>query len=257
MSVRIFNHLSIISVAACILAGCATTQNAEPKTTITSAAVPATQTTTEPATTQTAVPHLQISDFQPIANRVEWPAAPAPETTVPTSNIQSGVADNVWVEGKGFFRGTLQDVYNDLTDVMVIGPTHMTQNIERDEFVQTDALTSYVMHVKMKYILSVEFDLTAKLEPVFDGETQVGWFYQSDKTAGTRFIQMISDSIIIRQIENGWFSVEMRSLNQATQDKEKEARAHVETLFSYWQEASAARAPSPAAVPETNTDSAE
>ena len=256
MSVRIFNHLSIISVAACILAGCATTQNAEPKTTAASAAVPAPQ-TTESTTPKTIAPHLQISDIQPIADRVEWPAAPAAETAVPASNIQSGIADNVWVEGKGFFRGTLQDVYNDLTDVMVIGPTHMTQNIERDEFVQTDALTSYVMHVKMKYILSVEFDLTAKLEPVFDGETQVGWFYQSDKTAGTRFIQMISDTIIIRQIENGWFSVEMRSLNQATQDKEKEARAHVETLFSYWQEASAARAPSPAAVPETNTDSAE
>ena len=147
----------------------------------------------------------------------------------------------VWVEGKGFFKGTLQEVYQDLIDPMIVGPIHMTKDIVQDDLVQTDLLTTYVMHVKVKYILTVEFDLTASLEPLYDGDKQTGWIYQNEKTSGSSLLSVISTYILIREQDNGWFSVEFLSLNKAAQNKESESRGHLEALFSYWEKASKTR----------------
>lgn len=239
------NHIVLAFTASFLVAGCATTSNVHTGD-VTSGAVPV---ISQPMAAQgdsvqgdeTPLKTPQMSQIQPFADRVSWPEFNPETATEPVYEIKSGVGDNVWIEGKGYFRGSLEDVYRDLTDAMVIGPTHMTQDIVRDEFVETPDLTSYVMHVKMKYIFSIKFDLSAALQPIYSGNEQGGWLYHSKKTAGTTFIQMINDTIVIEALENGWFKVEMQSLNEATKNKEDEARGHVEALFGYWAEASSGR----------------
>lgn len=190
---------------------------------------------------QESLPTPQQSDVQHFANRVEWPVFPTEEGVTSAFKIESGISDNVWIEGKGYFRGTLDDVYSDLTDEKIIGPTHMTQDIVRDEFVETPEKTSFVMHIKMKYVLTIKFDLTAELIPLYTKKEKSGLLYHSEKTSGTTFIKVISETILIEQLENGWFSAEFISINVATQDKLEEARSHLEMLFNYWAEASKTR----------------
>ena len=161
--------------------------------------------------------------------------------TPPT--IASGTDDEgVWVEGSGVFSGSLADVYDDLIDPLVIGPVHMTKNITMSDLQASETRTTYVMHVKMRYIVSVEFDLAALIEPFFDenGE-QIGWTYVSEKIAGSRFLSKVSTFLIIRKTENDAFQVDFRSENVATMDKESEARRHLETLFDYWKNKSIER----------------
>ncbi len=235
-----FNHIALAFTASFFVAGCATTNHVHTGD-VTSGAVPAISQPMVAQGDETPVKTPQMSQIQPFADRVSWPEFNPETATEPVYEIKSGVGDNVWIEGKGYFRGSLEDVYRDLTDAMVIGPTHMTQDIVRDEFVETPDLTSYVMHVKMKYIFSIKFDLSASLRPIYSGMEQSGWLYHSEKTDGTTFIQMIDDTIVIEALENGWFKVEMQSLNEATKNKEDEARGHVEALFGYWAEASGGR----------------
>ena len=221
---------SLLLFAAILASGCASTQNVNGGK-ISSSTLPSIASHTDAEN-----PRIFLSTLSPFAQRVTWP-----ENQDVAYHIESGTDDGVWVEGKGYFRGSLQDVYRDLIDEKIIGPTHMTQDIVRDQFVETPSRTSFVMHVKMKYILTIEFDLSAEIMPIFEDNTQVGWIYHSQKTAGSRFIHMIDDTLVIRQIDENRFSVELQSLNRASQDKEKEARGHVETLFDTWSKASSQR----------------
>ena len=221
-----------------MLTGCATTSQQIAKPTIIVETPVQTQQAGEQGQEQSQPKGLQIANVQPIANRIEWPEMPADPTVTSNYRIESGTEDMVWVEGKGFFKGSLQDVYNDLIDPMVIGPIHMTKDIVQDQLEQTEQRTSYVMHVKVKYILTIEFDLSATLEPLYEGETQVGWIYQNEKSAGSSLLSVISTYLVIKTLENGWFSAEFLSLNKAAQNKESESRGHLESLFSHWEEAS-------------------
>ena len=67
------------------------------------------------------------------------------------------------------------------------------------------------------------------------GDKQVGWLYQNEKSAGSNLLSVISTYIVVRALENGWFSAEFLSLNKAAQNKESESRGHLESLFSYWE----------------------
>ena len=224
------NILILASILCC--AGCATTQHTVDSGKISAGTIPEVP---DVAETSAGVPQTEASFLRHVA----MPAMP--QDTAPVYRIKSGKSDAVWVEGAGWFRGSLQDVYADLVDVQIMGPTHLTQDIVRDNYVQNDAGASYVMHVKMRYVLSVEFDLTVTVEPTYDGDVQTGWIYRSEKTSGTRFIQRISDTIQITVHDGGWFSVALQSLNEASQDKEDEARKHVEDLFKHWESMSAQR----------------
>lgn len=175
----------------------------------------------------------QIAEIAPFANRIEWPQTPE-SPDMPAFNMDSGADDQVWVEGKGYFKGTLDEVYADFIDPLIIGPIHLTKNIVRDQFIETEYKTSYVMHVKMKYIMTIEFDLSVTIEKIYDGDQYIGLLYKSEKTAGTRFIETISDTILVKKLDDDRFSVEFSSINIATMDKEDEAREHLEVLFEYW-----------------------
>ena len=234
-------HLVVLIAAAAILSGCATTRSGE---NINPAVV--VQEVQQPTESEgEAVPAdpvgIQLSQTQPFANRVEWPAKPESAEATPVYQIESGTAENVWVGGKGYFQGNLEQVYAELINEQIIGPTHLTKDITRAEFDQGELKTSYVMHVKMKYILHIEFDLSVVIEPIFENGKRVGWLYHSEKTGGTSFIKVISDTILIHELENNWFSVELLSVNEAAKDKEDEARKHAETLFEYWESVSSER----------------
>ena len=221
--------IALLAFAACA-AGCATTQPAQPAHTIPVIAQDATQ--------QTPPQPKSAASVAPILKHV---SSVTSLNTPPT--IASGTDDEgVWVEGSGVFSGSLADVYDDLIDPLVIGPVHMTKNITMSDLQASETRTTYVMHVKMRYIVSVEFDLAALIEPFFDenGE-QIGWTYVSEKIAGSRFLSKVSTFLIIRKTENDAFQVDFRSENVATMDKESEARRHLETLFDYWKNKSIER----------------
>ncbi len=226
----IFSTLAIVLM----FTGCATTKTDTGSPAI---SVPQIQSESQEQDVSEPPKGIQMSSTQPFANRVEWPQVPENVDKSAAFNITSGTGDDVWVEGKGYFYGSLEDVYLDLTNEQIIGPTHMTRDIERAEFTQTELKTSYVMHIKMKYVLPIKFDLTATLEPVFENGELAGYLYHSEKTAGTTFIKVISDTLLVKKLDNNMFSAEFLSVNKATQDREEEARGHAETLFSYWDEA--------------------
>ncbi|MBQ8037464.1 MAG: hypothetical protein IJ268_10760 [Proteobacteria bacterium] len=229
--------LPILIASACLSTACATTTPAPNPALAIQPQAPEAQagpdqsTDTEQAQPQTT-PGISINDVQDFTPHTAWPDMPADHS--PVYNINSGTDDAVWVEGKGYFKGSLDDVYADLTNVMIIGPNHLTEDIVRDEFVETPNRTTYTMHVKMKYVLSIKFDLGAIIDALYDGQTRVGLLYHNEKTAGTTFLKMISTTLVIKQLPDGMFSAEALSLNKATQDKEDEARKHIETLFGYW-----------------------
>ena len=176
------------------------------------------------------------ADIQPFASRVQWPERPASPDAQPVSVIDSGVNDDgVWVEGKGFFKGTLDDVYETLINPEIMGPTYLTKNITVDDVKKSAVLTTYTMHVKMRYIMSVEFDIGITIDALYDAdENVIGYRYKSTKLSGTRFITRIDEMIVVKKIDDTWFSVELQSLNEATMNKEKETRQHPESLFRYW-----------------------
>lgn len=226
-----FARFTILLIFTILMVGCAS-QTSEVQTAV---YVPVPTDNQGQSAETPAVSELprQLADIVPFANRIEWPQMPE---SVETSafNMDSGADDHVWVEGKGYFKGTLDEIYADFIDPLVIGPIHMTKDIVRDQFVETGNKTSYVMHVKMKYIMTIEFDLSVTIEKIYDGDQYVGLMYTSQKIAGTRFIEKISDTILVKKVDDSRFSVEFSSINVATMDKEKEAREHLEVLFEYW-----------------------
>ena len=181
---------------------------------------------------------LYESEIQPFANRTEWPQKPETTDGQPAYTIQSGVNDDgVWVEGKGYFKGSLDHIYQTLVNPEIMGPTYLTKDIKVDELKQSPVLTTFVMHVKMRYIFSVEFDIGVTIDALYDKEDHIiGYRYSSKKLAGTKFITRIEETLIAKKVDDTWFSVEMQSLNEATMNKEAETRKHPETLFGYWAE---------------------
>ena len=212
------------------LTGCATTQS--------STRVSSTPPIQQPASTSGTTDLLKrMADVQEFTH-VAWPTKPDLQGNRCDSVIESGINDEgVWVEGRGYFKGSLDKVYDDFMDPNVMGPTYMTKDIVVDHVEKSPVLSTYTMHIKMRYIMSVEFDLGVSIDGLYDGEgNRVGLLYRSWKTDGTRFITRIDEAIVIRQLEDGWFSAEFQSLNVATMNKEEETRKHLESLFAHWNE---------------------
>lgn len=206
-----------------------------------------TQTTKSSQTLETVVQN--DAQPSPSARKTAADIAPILEHVTATTTldappvIDSGTDDDgVWVEGSGIFTGSLDDVYSDLVDPLVIGPVHMTKDIAISDFASSNTRTTYVMHVKMRYILSVEFDLTALIEPFYDDiGNQIGWTYTSEKLSGSRFLTKVTTRLIVRKHGDNAFQVDFKSENVATMNKEAEARKHLETLFDYWKNKSLER----------------
>ncbi len=225
-------NCSIIILALCSLfiqSGCYTNQN----TTQTAANV---QTPIAPqAAENNSNVVLKDTDIQEFASRVQWPEFDLSTAQAPVFTIDSGVNDGVWVEAKGYFHIPLDQIFQDLTDVQVMGPTYLTNDIVQKDLVNNQVLTTYTMDIKMRYIMSVEFSIGVRIEAFYDAQGQLkGYVYQSNKSDGTRFITRIDESLVVRQLENNWFSVEFQSLNVATMNKEEETRKHIESLFDRW-----------------------
>lgn len=233
----LLHKLPLFLLPVALTVSCASTQTVQGKATAVSqvpAVIPVEHTQTE---TQT---HILFSDITHFANHVSFPA---PTTDTDSAfEIQSGTDDDgVWVEGKAIFNGSLDDVYRDLIDPQIIGPVHLTKNIVIDNLTQTPEKTTYVMHVKMRYILQIAFDLSAQLDALYDGDDLAGWYYISEKTSGSQLLSRITTRVLVHALDENRFSVEFRSENVATMNKEKESRGHLEALFDYWTQASKTR----------------
>ena len=227
-----FNHIFIILLFChlFIQSGCYTTQN----TTQTAANVQA-MTTSQTSEEDAASVVLKDTDIPEFATRVQWPEFSTDTASAPIYTIKSGINDGVWVEGKGYFHIPLDRIYEDLTDIQVMGPTYLTKDIVQKDLVKNHGLTTYTMDSKVRYIMSVEFSIGVRIEAFYDEEGQLkGYIYQSKKSDGTRFITKIDERLVIRQIGDGWFSAESQSLNVATMNKEEETRKHIESLFDRW-----------------------
>ncbi|MCL2325226.1 MAG: hypothetical protein FWC40_01795 [Proteobacteria bacterium] len=176
---------------------------------------------------------IDAHSLSPLATRVQWPEKPA--TGYAAYNIASGKENGVWVEGRAFFRRSLDAIYGDLITPQIIGPLHMTNDFDQSGLSETPELTVYVLHVRMRYIMSIAFDLSWQIVPIVSGGLRVGYEVRGEKTEGSRHIERISNRFIILQLDDEWVSVEVQSLNRATMDKEDESRAYVEGLFARWE----------------------
>lgn len=173
---------------------------------------------------------IRADEIAPFASRVAWPDDKTGYA------VESGVTDEgVWVEGKGYFWGTLDEVYRDFLDIRLMGPSYLTDDIAASDVHTSDVLTTYTLHIAMRMIFSVEFSLSVRIDSLYDDAgRRVGLRYASRKIDGTKFIQKIDEVIVVRAIDEGRFSAEFRSLNQATMNKEKETRKHIDDLFARW-----------------------
>lgn len=236
---HLLHTMPLFLLPAALTIGCASTQTVQGNAT-TAAQIPAVV-PVENAQPE-AKTRISFDDITPFANHVSFPA-PANDTDS-AFEIKSGTDDDgVWVEGKAIFNGSLDDVYRDLIDPQIIGPVHLTKNIVIDNLTQTPEKTTYVMHVKMRYILQIAFDLSAELDALYDGDQLTGWYYISEKTSGSQLLSRITTRVLVRALNENRFSVEFRSENVATMNKENESRGHLEALFDYWTQASKTRIP--------------
>lgn len=217
------------------LAGCHTS----PNTTQTAADVQ--RSDIQKTADSTGTVTLKDTDIPEFASRVSWPDFDPESAQKPVYNINSGVNDGVWVEAKGYFRIPLDKVYEDLTDVTIMGPTYLTDDIKQKNLVKNPVLTTYEMDIKMRYIMSVEFSIGVRIEAFYDADGNLsGYLYNSNKSEGTRFIKKIDEQLVVRHIRDNWFSAEFKSLNVASMDKEEETRKHIESLFGRWEAISVA-----------------
>lgn len=170
-------------------------------------------------------------------SHVDWPEFDISKNTKPVYHIKSGTDKNgAWFEGRGFFRFDLDRIVEDMSNPMKMGPSNVTPNLTRKEYIQTPNRIDYQMHVAMDYIMTVEFDLTVRMDIVRDTNHSISDIvYDSHKTSGTSLIKRIDEYYIVHALDNGWFSVKFQSLTDAMVTKEDETRAHFEQLFAEWE----------------------
>ena len=167
-------------------------------------------------------------------SHVDWPAF---DHTKSVYVIKSGTGDDgAWFEGRGYFKFDLNRVIEDMSNPMKMGPSNVTPNLSRKDYIQTTDRVDYLLHVAMDYIMTVEFDLTVHLDIVRDSNQKISDIvYDSHKTSGTSLIKRIDEYYIVHALDNGWFSIEFQSLTDAMVTKEDETRAHFEQLFAEWE----------------------
>ena len=222
--------LAITTVAAAVLsAGCATTSPV---------VVPVESLRTEPVvvpatTSETAEAGIQKSSLSSFTTLVQWPDRP-PENDCASFVVKNEVNDGVLIEGRAYVRRTLDDIYGDIITPDIIGPVHMTREITRDAFEETPLKTTFVLHSRIKYIITLDLDLTWTIEPVFENGKRVGYYATAEKTGGTGQIKQISNKLQILEIEPGLVSAEISSFNKAIMNKTEESKAYVTMLFDVW-----------------------
>ena len=169
-------------------------------------------------------------------SRVDWPEFDILKNTKPIYNIKSGTdKSGAWFEGKGYFYFDLEKLIADMSDPMKMGPSNVTQNLTRNEYIQTPAHVDYKMHVALDYIMTVEFDLSVHIDITRDANGKISdMVYDSHKVSGTSLIKRIDEYYIVHVLDHGWFQIEFQSLTDAMVTKEEETRAHFEQLFSLW-----------------------
>ena len=161
------------------------------------------------------------------ASRVTWPCF---DSEAPVYTIESGSnADGAWFEGKAIFRMSFDDLLRDMGDPLVMGPSNVTKDLTKRNSSGDVANQRYDLHVEMDYIMTVEFDLTVKIDATDDAI-----YYESHKTSGTSMIDRIDEIIEVHALRDGWCSVAFQSRYDALVVKEKETRQHFDELFARW-----------------------
>lgn len=176
--------------------------------------------------------HTNIFD-----SRIEWPEFDISKASKPIYTIKSGTdKTGAWFEGKGYFRFDLEKLIADMTDPMKMGPSNVTQDLTRNEYIQKPESIDYKMHVAMDYIMTVDFDLAVHIDVTRNASGIISdVVYDSHKISGTSLIKRIDEYYIVHALENGWFQIEFQSLTDAMVTKENETRMHFEQLFAEWE----------------------
>ncbi|MBO4351216.1 MAG: hypothetical protein J6A01_09770 [Proteobacteria bacterium] len=176
--------------------------------------------------------HINIFD-----SRVEWPKFDISKDTKPIYIIKSGTdKTGAWFEGKGYFHFDLEKLIADMSDPMKMGPSNVTQDLTRNEYIQKPESVDYKMHVALDYIMTVAFDLSVHIDVFRDNQGKISDIvYDSHKVSGTSLIKRIDEYYIVHALDNGWFQIEFQSLTDAMVTKEDETRAHFELLFAEWE----------------------
>ena len=221
--------LLILLCTAAVAIGCSPSPTSDAsRRDVTMAETPKSETFLAETTESEALPRVRPRDIEParrfFASRVTWPRFDA---KVPAYAIESGSGnDGAWFEGKGFFRRSIAEILRDMGDPMVMGPSNVTRDLTRRDGSGDGA---YVLHIEMDYIMTVEFDLTVRIDATDDAI-----HYESHKTDGTSMIDRIDEIIEVQALPDGWCSVAFQSRYDALVVKEKETRQHFEELFARW-----------------------
>lgn len=162
--------------------------------------------------------------------RVVWPEFDIGHADKAVYAIESGSnSEGAWFEGKGYFRGTIEQFVRDMNEPLVMGPSNVTQALSRRNGLDDETKHHYDLHVEMDYIFTIEFDITVDIDVKPDGI-----HYESHKTNGTSVIKRLDEIIVINKVSDGWFSIAFQSRYEALVVKEKETREHFEELFARW-----------------------
>lgn len=224
------NSLSVLT--ACLLSLLLTMacSSHSPKTTETAATQSQEITADEEVFEETMTcERVDLATIQTVAPRAAWPNSPTNEYA--TYVIESGVDNGVWVEGKGYFKMTPDDAYQHFIDPQIIGPLHMTKTFERTDFSENNGCASFLLKVKMKYILSIEFELSHSIYPISTDRLDIGFIMHVKKSSGTSHIKEITNTFIVKKFNDDYISIEAQSLNKATMNKPDETRQAVSGIF--------------------------
>jgi len=223
---------AMTTVAALSFFGCATTQTP---------VIPIESLRAEPIEVPEIDPEIanrgiQKSTLTTLTTGIDWPSMPGAEDCA-TNIVTSAVDDGVLVQGRAYVKRSLDDIYGDLITPLIIGPVHMTTDIELRSLEETPLKTTFVLQNTIKYIMTVDLELTWTIEPVFENGRRVGYYGTAEKTNGSWQIKQISNKLQILEIEPGLVSVEITSFNRAAMDKEEESKTYVTKLFDFWSKA--------------------
>ncbi len=217
------------AAAALSFFGCATTQ---------APVIPIESLRTEPIEVPEIDPEIANSGIQKstlttLTTNIEWPAMPGVDECA-TNIVTSAADDGVLVQGRAYVRRSLDDIYGDLITPLIIGPVHMTTDIVMKSIEETPLKTTFVLQNTIKYIMTIDLELTWTIEPVFENGRRVGYYGTAEKTDGSWQIKQISNKLQILEVEPGIVSVEITSFNRAAMNKEEESKTYVTKLFDFW-----------------------
>ena len=170
-------------------------------------------------------------------SKVEWPKVNLYTAKDAVYRMDSGSdLQSAWFEGKGYFRGKPDDIFMDLLDPMVMGPSNVTQSIEKKNASELDKSIRYQMHIEMTEVITIGFDISVSINYELNqrGEKSVIVYKSELMPGGSSVMKSMHEMIYIEALNDNWYRVFYQSEYSAFVVKEKETHAHFVQLFDRW-----------------------